>query len=335
MDFKLDFYNITKCGFYKRGDSVGSFGSINSLFSDYSAWIAEKSIQRTKTFESGKYLNRLPIYCNDYSELEETKDILLVTWNETMNDDGTVYSISGSSQVGHSEIDLTSVPDGNIPGYATYFWIIPERELLCSIRPESQALNGHDNLKTYLKHFLEIAPSYTIYDNGVISGYTDDFAVGAKPVIPKFDTRMKYRNTQIELIKNRVNDIRKIVIKNKLYFTDEVKRSLIRSILDNIFLPNRDSTVLQNSDYKLEFEFEPNIEDLNSIIEGWTQTGDESDIGFLFTGGSQTPLWLSHTFEKQEISLDINRNPGTVIPANVLLIEINRQRSNILSRLYQ
>ena len=333
IDFKLDFYNIIKCGYFERAEAQPSFGSINDLFTDFDNWIDGKSVQLTKTFERGKYLNRLPVYCYDFFRSEETQDVLLVTWNETMNDDGTVYSISGNSQVGHSEINLTPVPDGNIPGYATYFWFISELGLLCSIRPESQALNGHDNLKTYLKNFLEISPSFTLYDDNIISGYTDDLIHGAKPVIPKFETRTKYRDTQIEAIRNRVNSIRKIVAKNKLVLRDEVKRGLMRSILDNIFLPNRDPIVIQDTDYKLEFDFEPTIDDLNRIIEGWDQAGDESDIGFLFTGGAQSPEWLSHTSEKHEIMLDINRNPGEAIPAEILLTEINRQRENLLARL--
>jgi hypothetical protein len=333
IEFNLDFYNVVKCGYFERGEAQPDFGNINDLFMDFDNWIDGKSIQLTKTFERGKYLNRLPIYCYDFFRSDQTRDILLVTWNETMNDDGNVYSISGNSQVGQSEINSTPVPIGNIPGYATYFWFITELNLLCSIRPESQALNGHDNLKVYLKNFLEISPSFTLYDDGVISGYTDNFGFGAKPVLPKFETRMKYRDTQIEAIRNSVHDIRKIIIKNKLTLQDEVKRGFMRSILDNLFLPDRNPTVIENTDYRLEFDFEPTIEDLNQIINGWNQAGDESDIGFLFTGGAQSPTWLSHTSEKHQIMLDINRDPGEAIPADTLYTELNRQRANLLERL--
>lgn len=333
IDFNLDFYSIIKCGYFKRGEIESSFGNINDLFTDYGIWIDGKSIQRTKTYEQGKYLNRLPVYCYDFYKIQETQDILLITWNETMNEDGTIYSIPGNSQVGQSELNTSSVPDGNIPGYATYFWFIPEKQLLCSLRPEGQALNGQDNLKTYLKNFLEISPSFTIYDGSDIIGYSNGNPTEVTPVIPKFETRMKYRDTQLEGIRSKVNEIRKIVIKNKLYLRDEVKRGFMRSILDNVFLPNREIGILQETDYKLEFDFEPNIEDLNSIIDGWNESGDESDIGFLYTGGSQSPEWLSHTNEKHQISLNIDRNPGEVISAEILLSQINRIREDIINSL--
>lgn len=333
IDFKLDFYEITKCGYYLRNANSPQFGSVNRLLEDYEHWIQGKTLAHTKTFESDAYLNLLPVYCFDFLRNNETNDALLVTWNETYNRDGTVFSVNANSNVGHANVDTTDVPDGNIPGYATYFWFIPEHNLLCSLRPETAVLNGHTGLKAYFKRFIDISPSFIVLDDRMrIIGHAENPDDELLPVIGKFDTRVKYRETNLEFLRNSVHDIRKIISVNQLHHRSEVQVSLARAILNSIFLGDREQNIIVDNSYRLEFNYNPTIDDLDDMIVGWNNVNDDSDIGFRLEG-EQTPVWLSKTYEKHQVSFDIDRGEGEVIGAEELLNLLQLRRNDILGYL--
>ena len=46
--------------------------------------------------------------------------------------DGAEYA--AGSVVGSADIEMTETSDGRIPGYATYFWIIPSKNVLATSR---------------------------------------------------------------------------------------------------------------------------------------------------------------------------------------------------------
>ena len=107
----------------------------------------------------------------------------------------------------------------------------------------------------------------------------------------------------------------------------------MRSILDSIYLPDRNENLLLDKSYRLDFQYSPTLEDLDRIIYGWNQVNDDSDIGFVFTGKNGTPVWLSHTYEKHEISLDLQRDPGSIIDAQELMDRLLRRRTDLLNLL--
>jgi hypothetical protein len=82
-------------------------------------------LDQTCTYEPSELSERIAYrtFCYDLTSEEDNESFLLTTWNELPSSQGKIASVNGSAPVGDAEVSLTGIPEGNIPGYATYFWL--------------------------------------------------------------------------------------------------------------------------------------------------------------------------------------------------------------------
>jgi len=334
LDFKLDFYNIAKCGFYEGGAFNTDFGTVSEMMEDFQNWIIDKPLFQTKTYDLGQIRDLLPVYCFNLQHNPVTNDYLLVTWNELPFEDGNVPSVNGSEQVGSVHINLTPIPENNIPGYATYFWILPNYNTLITVRPEGQALNGHQNLKNYFAYFLRYFTRYTVFDEATESfrySFNDNPEETQIKLYAKFETYLKRKQTERDFLINNNQDIYKIIRKDKFKFvSQETNVPLIEQILRAVLLGGKEPLTVLEKNYKIELDYDPSREDIIQIVDKWDLLEDDSDVGFKFSGQQGNIVWLSKTYEKHETSLDIVRNPNEVLDAGVLLELLSNQRERFI-----
>ncbi len=332
IDFKLDFYEVKKCGFYKRAATNPEFGDLSTLVEDLTNFLDGKPLNLTKTYDYDDDSGQLPTYCYDF--VGEGDNFILITWNETPFEEGSVSSANGNDFVGEVSIELTSVPENHIPGYATYFWIIPSRDLIVSIRPVGMAFNGHQNLKKYFQNFLRYYSRYNILDPNdpdTIIGYSN-VSDSDGTFYPKFETFLKKRPTDIDYLLNNANEIYKLIKKDKLHLEAEVQLSFLDSILYKLCLSDVDPTILEEKSYKIELEYTPNTDDIRKIIDDFDNSTYDPSIDFGFQlHGRPSPIWLSKTYEKHEFTFFVEREPGAVINANELFQQIVLNRENLLN----
>lgn len=337
-EFHLDIYRVEECGFYLRDTDYPLFGGLDETIFDLQRFLQGKKITNTKTFEKGNFINQLPTYCY---QLENKKfDALIITWNEIHSESGQVSSLNGDKKIGeHIEIEQSKITDGYIPGYATYFWIIKNKNLIISVRPKGMAYNGNPGFLAYMKSFLRYYSSHSIVEfpennKPIVIGYeekTNDME--SKPVIPKFKTRLKTKPTESEFILNNVNDITKIIKKDQLFLNDTPDQNFFSSILTRLFVSNSENRVVNSTNLRIELEYQPSLIDLKEIITNFGSSGDkENDIGFKIKG-YDNPIWLSSTYEKHEVNLDILKIPGGVFDGEILLTKLIQYKSNILDQI--
>lgn len=330
---KISFYRVSQCGFFKRGDEQSAFGSLSEMLQELQRWTAGKSLAATKTFEPVDGQDLHPAYLLDIRELNGTW--LLSTWNQTPSTEAGVASVMADSNVGTPEIVMNDIEDGSIPGFATYFWFVPNRNIFASVRFQ-HLWTGQKSLQKYLESFLEQFSSHTVYSENpdadiAIIGYREVEDGELLNVFPRFRTALVTKPGQRDLIRQNIERIRKVIRKTTLQLNRHDELDQWQKFLrwTNIHVP-------QQRPDKVKVQYELNTKlieaDINTIIDDWDQGHEREwdDYGFVFKGQPQDTHWLSHSLARDEFELDIVRDNPEVINAQSLLQALNANSAHIL-----
>lgn len=336
---KITFYNIEKCGLYEFARDEPTFGSISEFLGQLKYWAQknEKPLEETCTYaiEESEDVDRT--FCYDIVKSSITGDFLLTTWNETPSYEGRVAAVKGSSKVGSAKVEFTKLPKDSIPGYATYFWFIPEQEVFATIRFQHR-MNGKKNLDKYLKEFISKFSDYVVLsDDGKadinIVGYADDEESEPVNLHAYFRTSIVRKPGQIDYILSRYHKIRKITRHNRLAPRVAGSQELWQAALKGLGLKKK-RTFDSEVNFSYEFSFNPSELELKEMVEEWEKSHDSKwdDIGFTLKG-EQTPRWLSNSLARDEFELKVKRTDDEIVDAKSILKELTNKRDEILALL--
>jgi hypothetical protein len=338
---KITFYSIDKCGYYKHGEKEREFCTLLESLNELKIWNSNKEIGETCTYDINERQNIYRTYCFDLFEIGN--NFLLTTWNETPAEDGEMASINISSTVGNVKVNLTAVPAGNIPGYPTYFWFIPEHEILATIQFHNQ-LNGQQNLVMYLNGFLSKCTTYACikeFNSGnktevKIVGYAKDETDTPRHLNSRFETSLyKKKVSHIEFIKQNHSDIRKIIRKDVINMKINQDNEIFNNFFGRLNL-SKPKITEEKMKIKYEINYSPSEAELNQMIDSWFSKHDTQekwdDIGFVLNR-RDTIFWLSHELPRDEFILDIKRDKNRIIDSKSLLNELINQKDLIISKI--
>jgi len=210
-DCNITFYKIEQCGFYKYRAKTPVFGSQSKLLMDLANWSNGAELAHTKTF-TPKEGNALPIYLAD---IKEHKGTWLVTlWNETHEADEKVPSLMANASVGANNVILNDVKPGSIPGFATYFWFIPDLNVLATVR-FARTYTGPNAMQMYMRSFLRYFSSYTVRDDNEVNddgslkiiGYRDGKNGDVLRLFPRFKASLYAKAGEYDVILNNAERI--------------------------------------------------------------------------------------------------------------------------------
>ena len=335
---KINFYEIDRCGYYDPDNNVPRFCSLPALMPDVAAWVRHnnKPLSDTRTFSVPDNSDLLQVYCHNIRCSSTTQDYLVTTWNETPSIDGQTASVSAHEPVGHAKVYLNEVKANTIPGFPTYFWIIPSRNVLATIRFDHPQ-NGQAGLCLYLRSFLQkcsshvqIDPAWDRIEEIRVMGYCEHPGVQPQPLRPQFSTRLLRKPGAHRLIRQKRQQIRKVIRKNRIRTRDQNDVGLWQKMLRGIGM-SAPPVARNDVKVKWELEFTPTEEQLNQIIESWEKQHELQwdDVGFVMTGEPE-PLWLSHIFVKMELQIDVRRPNPAIIADDTLLSALQTNRSRLL-----
>lgn len=337
---KINFFKITKSGFFKPNSSKYMFGDTAATLDDLDDWVGDKTLSETATFEidpdsGANYLNT---YCLDIIKSSNSGDFLITTWNESPFTDAGVASIDLNSQVGNVDVEMLELDDGRVPGYATYFWIIPDQDLYATIR-FNHLLNGNQAFQAYIQEYLSKFSKYVVVrevedddqeaDINVCAYQEDD---GSEPqqLVAHFKAMVLKKAGKIEFIEENRERISKVLRKSTLSPLIQDSRSLYEKLLTNVGLLD---PVPLSTEIKTQFELNltPSSEELQTIINEWEENNDTkwNDVGFKLSGDN-TKHWLSHSLVKHEMTLDVTRDNPEVINGESLLRQLSENRDVLL-----
>lgn len=335
---KVQFYRITKFGYYRYGQNEPEFGSASEILDELFSWVRrnDKTLAETCTYEPEDGEDEYKSFCFDLVKNNQTGDFVIVTWNETPTNDGRVVTVDGSQTVGNVDINFTDLPEGSIPGYATYFWFIPDHNVFASIRFHHSLLIGKKSLDRYLKEFAAKFTSFVVTEETdeeiEILGYSDNDDE-THHLTADFKSYLFTKPGQVDYILHNIENIKKIIRKNELNPQVALDRNIWQKFLEKLNVSHQNNILTEEVKIKYEVPFSPNIEEVNAIIEDWNDHHESKwdDIGFKFESDNQIQ-WLSHSVAKDEFELDVTRDNEEIVDAQSLLDALTRIR-NVALRL--
>jgi hypothetical protein len=335
----ITFYKVTKCGYY-AGDREHDykFGSLAGLMPQLAAWGRPLTLGQRKTFEpsEGEH-DQHGTYLLD---IVGRGDLWVVTlWNESPAVDGSVASVRDNSQLGQAEVVVTPLEEGTIPGYATYFMVIPSLSYVAGVRFD-RLVYGHQAMRDYVQGFLDSRSPHVVTTrhehNGEIeieiTGYRERPADEAEPLKPKFRTQLHVLPGPTDELIQNVHRIKRVARKTKLSLRTVDNTTLLQGLLQQVGLRDRAAPV-QPVKIKYHVDTVLNEDELRTIINAWEaghQRGGYEDVGFSYEGDMAKVHWLSHSVPRSELDLDVQRDNKEVVNAASLLDALERHRDQIL-----
>lgn len=338
-EMRVLFYRVERCGYYAYGEQNPRFGCMGKLLAEIESWSVGKEIGQTKISEPSRDGDRMPPYLSDIQQKQGT--FLICLWNEVpAGADGHVASLPSRAAVGMAKQVNNEIEPNTIPGYPTYFWLAPQRNVLATLRFHS-ALTGQPNLQEYLEQFLTTQASHAIRvpvtpDTTSITvwGYRmSDKHTPTTDVTPRFRTRVATKPGQIDMLRARVADINKVHRRAVLSLHDSTERSLWQEALRLMGLSTRDDGRKQA---RLAVSMAKSVteEELENLIEEWedNQGNQWDDCGFQLRGETDKH-WLSSARVAGEFTLNVERGDNDQIDTKKLLDQIVKIKGKMLELL--
>lgn len=336
---KVTFYQIEKCGLYEYGADDAKIGGVSDFLNQLKAWVEknDKPLVETCTYaiEESEDVDRT--FCYDLITNGVTGDFLLITWNETPSYEGRVAAVQAKSKVGSAKVEFTKLPKDSIPGYATYFWFIPSKNVYATVRFQHR-LNGKKNLDKYFKEFISKFSDYVVLaDDGEadfnVAGYSEKDGEEPLNLHSQFKTSIVRKTGQIDYILKQKKQIRKITRHNKLSPKIPECQEFWQKVLLNLGL-KKQRNLNSEVNFSYEFSFTPSETELKEMISEWERSHDSKwdDIGFTLKG-EQVPRWLSNSLARDEFDLDVKRINEEIVDAKSILEQLTEKRDLILGLL--
>lgn len=333
----ITFYRVFKCGYYENQGANGHrFGDLATVMQQLQAWAAPLTLGQRKTFDpvdeefEGTYL----------LDIQGAGDLWVLTmWNELLTADGAVAAIRDDSRLGAAEVVETEIEEGTIPGYASYFMVIPSRNYIAGVRFDRRAY-GQLAFRHFVESFMSSRSPFAVTRTAQVAGELDIEVLGysrrptdpPSALTPLFRTGVHNLPGQLDDIRAHVTSIARVATKAKLDFRSQERMDFFKGLLTQVGLRERQNPV---QPVKIRYHVDVNLslDELNRIIDTWRENGNRggaSDIGFAYSGDLQKFHWLSKSICRTTVGLDVERANAEVVDAASLFGQLTTHMQHIL-----
>ncbi len=338
QEARVTIYSVSKCGFYRRGDKQPAFGGLGDTFQQLHQWSTGLELSLTKLKDLAQDSDSLPVYLLEMVPCGT--GWILACWNEVPSLDGNITSVSKNSIVGAPKVHINGVVENSIPGYATYFWIVPDKNVIASIKFRDFT-TGLQAMTEYVADFLALESTYAVdavdqEGQAYIAGYTDKPDKVPTAAQPRFKlSTFKKKGRRTFLLENH-EKIKKVLRVGRVTLENVVDRTTFQSLVR--FLRG-DPTQHQDVEVgvrsaKVELQYTPTEEELKLMIEADDADDDGSrweDLGFEIQG--EGTIWLNRSRASDTFTLDVDVGGAGVVKTENLSQAILAQKNDILSLL--
>lgn len=269
-------------------------------------------------------------------------DWVLLLWNEVPSNGQRMPSLSEDARFGaEPEVIMNPIREGSIPGFATYFWFIADRNLMATVRLHNK-VTAQGSLQKYMQCFLKQssvhAKSEVVdLDNGThevrVTRYmmdTSDDNEELRIYHPRFNTSLIKNPGKHEEIRQKVNFIRKIERVVELDLSSAPDLALWQKMLAKISLGGNDE-VPESTKVRYTISPDVGLEDVNHMIDEWNDDPSETnDYGFVFQGETNKTYWLSNSLSRTQFDVSIERENDEIVNLQSLLTDLIRKKDLIL-----
>lgn len=329
-------YEISKCGYFSGRNKAPDFGNLPEILKDMKSWSATKNLEDTITYEPTDDL--FPTYLYNIKEFKGTW--LLTIWNRTPSTQGNVASVMGNSVVGNAKVVMNKIQKGSIPGFATYFWVIPSKGVFANIRFQ-HAFSGQPAFQQYMQSYLESCSSYVALDPNPanadieILGYREDVQNDPEDYAPRFQTNLFRKPGPHLYLASNADKIQRIIKKTKLALNDAGDLSNWQTFLRWSYInPANKHKPADFINMSYTVGVNVNRADVLQIIKEWSENDERQwdDFGFKLKGDPKTH-WLSHAIARNDFELDVTRENDEVVDSDSLMQALYKARAKIIGLL--
>ncbi len=335
----VTFYTVSHCGYFKRKGDAPIFGRLAAVMADLHNWTRGLSLEETKTYDPPEASDLFPVYVADMAE--KNGDWLIAMWNQVPESEGGIASIAAQSDVGSPEVAITELEEGRIPGFATYFWFLPNEGLFATIRL-NRPFTGQIALQKYIRGFLRYYSSFVVHNDELkdaddvdVLGYKENPADELQHLIPRFQASLHDNPGDIDLIVAQADAIRQISRKEDLNLQARIPLVRWQRILRTIGVTKPKHAGFTEARLQYTADVTLTAQDVRSMASEWLkQGGAESgtDLGFRIKGES-SPRWLSKSIARDEVHVTLERTMPEMFSLDALLTSLQSQRKNLLKLL--
>jgi len=306
---KIEIHEITACGFYKRGDHQPLFGVISEWLTTFHGWIKNRpNVAATTTF-SGE---ESTIYCADMFLHADGFGIKL--WHGTPATESGIAYISSGDRLGYTIAKERKIGKNSIPGWPSYFWIIPKENRIITLQHKGGIRNrssGIPALRDYLLSYLTKISDFTVFSDDnkkrkKIIGYKRTKSSNLHKNLTPF-----FKTSQLELPSNtndlmeQCGSIRKLILSEQLSRKLPVEYSAWEEILKARAWQNFHAPKDQKLNFRIESDWQPFQDELSELIEQFSGNKDRNikqRIGVRLLGCS-TIHWLDTIYAQDQIDI--------------------------------
>lgn len=322
---RITLYNISEVGLYKRGEKAPIFGDLSIFLKDLKLWVSDKTLNQTCTYACLDE-DELKTFCYDIQEGIQGH-YLLITWNKVSSFSNSVATVSGTSKVGEADIKTKKHDLDDIPGFPTYFWIMPDQGKFAAITFD-YSQNGRQDLNRYLREFFGKLSSYVVceVDNEgkkVVKHFKDPTENLTYPMLyGRFDAKLVVNPGKVQYLLNNWKDIRKVYRHNEMSISEMIQLPKVAT-LGKWMGMNCQSKKTSAIKFKLEADMIFNSkEELQSVIDEWDQIQNPTkweNLGFGMLGNTQKPIWLSESRAIDTFDCPVNRDKKQIFKSKDLV----------------
>ncbi len=321
LKVRIQLFNISRCGFYPHGKDNASFGSIEDVLTQLHQWSKGLDLSQTKILDPDYEGSLDPVYL--FGIKKAAAGWVVSTWNEIPHGESGVASVSMNAKVGVPDVHLNEIKENSIPGYATYFWIVPGRNLLATIRFEG-GRSGQPGLVAHIGRFMSRFMSYTIVeDRGgeqIVVGYTDKRDGIPQKVKPMFKTMVAQKPGQTKFLVDNFAKVRRVLRRGHLTTLSVLEKDFWQSTVRYLRGEPKPNHVV-NQRVAVEIDYRPTRAELEAMIaaeEGDPDVTGWDDMGFLLDG-EKNPRWLGSARASGEITLNVRKHNEVAVDLDTLL----------------
>lgn len=329
------FHRVEQAGFYPWGRRNRVLGDLQGTFEALHRWGRGKRFSLTRLVDR-RGEEELPVYLLGIEPLGA--EWLFATWNRVPDSEGKIPSISMNSVVGDQpEVHLNNIDENTIPGFATYFWVVPELEVIATIRIETRA-SGKDAMRGYVERFLETESAYVVSDDqGTVIGYRAMDGRGdvikAKPM---FRLSPFVKQGPLSFIRRHREQIARVIRTGHLEAVNAQDRQVAQGLFAFFRGARPDHQLVNNRRVKLELDFTPSADELEAMIEaelGADAISAWDDLGFLMAGDMNTTHWVGRAIASDSPTFDLPDAEGGVYDLREIGRELAARRRELFRAL--
>lgn len=342
QDVSVWLYDIKCCGYYSYRGVSGRppvFGGIAPTFAALQQWVDGKLLGQTATYGANEGDEVAEAYLLDLYHGAHG-DYLVAIWNRLPGNKHHVSSVGIGDVVGAASAEVTEIDRNRIPGFATYFWVMPAQRRVASIGLKHLS-HGLINFGNYFTGFLKfINPEHVVLsdpnagDDLVVAGYRADRTAEPHPagIRPMFTVKSIPRGGDIDFLQRNVGSISRVMCKTVISTAEPGERNWLQSMLDISRISKAPPANVVDANVRVEFPISLTLNELNQSIAEWEEDisdSSENDLGFRLNDG--TNKWLRKSHARLSQRLDVQWVDDELIDLAALLQQLQVHRAEVLA----